>query len=111
MRDLPLFASREAIEKLGKHRRVLRAIADADEKGLTTLDVFVGAIDSHVKVDRSEWILYEPAVPKCATCNRFSVTRYDNKAKGWCKQPRAGMPMHKPQDGSGYCDEHSELRK
>ena len=53
-------------------------------------------------------VRYEPAVPKCATCPRYSPPQYDDKY-GWCLI--ADEHWGVPPDGSGYCHRHPEAKK
>lgn len=52
---------------------------------------------------------FEPAVPKCATCERFEFVDGDTNDDSGMSCPV--MMDDIPQDGSGFCWQHSELRK
>jgi hypothetical protein len=57
--------------------------------------------------------VYEPAVPKCRTCKNNAVDYDDvnNVSYRHCAVLTFDGGETFPQDGSGYCHEHSELRK
>src|SRR5512138_1478328 len=46
---------------------------------------------------------FEPAVPRCKTCDCFRVRAYGNTA--FCN---GSLKNDVPADGSGYCHEHEE---
>lgn len=60
----------------------------------------------HPACDDYEVVRYEPAVPKCATCNRFNQIRH-NETGGWCTEFDGIVPS----DGSGYCWRHPEAKR
>jgi hypothetical protein len=68
---------------------------------------FLRALDA--AVEGCTVVPYEPAVPRCKTCNRWGTNHRGEHA---CTNP-LGIDCA-PRDGSGYCCHHvghSELRK
>ena len=54
-------------------------------------------------------VRYEPAVPKCATCERFRKMS-DLPIRAFCEHTdKSWSPV--PPDGSGYCHRHPEAKK
>ena len=55
-------------------------------------------------------VTYEPAVPKCATCEHYDSKRVNTVGKAYCvvleKYSACAIPV--PPDGSGYCHNHPD---
>lgn len=65
--------------------------------------------------DLSTAVSYEPAVPRCKTCKhrRYETRDDDAQIDGyWYCEKRVDVEDEShPQDGSGYCHEHSEAMR
>lgn len=52
---------------------------------------------------------FEPAVPRCKTCNRYSPPHHETSRYGWCRMSQKEEKAVPP-DGSGFCHEHTEAK-
>lgn len=56
-------------------------------------------------------VLYEPAVPRCATCEHYQFVAADtDEESGMTCESGAMVILDLPQNGTGYCHNHSSLK-
>lgn len=72
-----------------------------------------GAVMAHAYKDSQSdlTVRYEPAVPRCATCEHYQfVAANTDEESGMTCESGAMVILDLPQNGSGYCHNHSALK-